>query len=192
MAPVRLSLTGQAHPPGPGPGRGRPAPFACARPRVKRPTSAAGRLPEQGCGRTGLGSTRPAVRASWVRSARRRQPVLSRIRSRCEDTVRTLVHSWAGRSGRWCGPARPGDQLPFPGAEPAQSRRLLLRAGVLGEHQGLLGRVGTLIAAPRSSATRVRAGPSAWRASLGPCRSASIRPERECPLCTVPCGEDSG
>ena len=35
----------------------------------------------------------PACRARRVRSARRRQPVLSRIRSRCERTVRMLMYS---------------------------------------------------------------------------------------------------
>ena len=38
-------------------------------------------------------STRPASKASRVRSARRRQPLLSRMRSRCEWTVRTLMYS---------------------------------------------------------------------------------------------------
>ena len=53
-----------------------------------------------------------------------------------------------------------GDQFPFPGAElPASWRRLRLRAAVsMAANSAAVARV---IAAPRSSAARVRAGPSA-------------------------------
>jgi hypothetical protein len=45
--------------------------------------------------RRDLGKTRPMLSAWRVRPARRRHPVLSRIRSRCEPTARTLMYSWA-------------------------------------------------------------------------------------------------
>ena len=84
------------------------------------------------------GYARPMVRARRVRSARRRQPVLSRIRSRCEPTVRTLMYS----SAAICALVRPwatrvtssrSRALSVPG--PGRRSR---RAGV-GEHQGVLG-----------------------------------------------------
>jgi len=127
------------------------------------------------------------VSARRVRSARRRQPVFSRIRSRCEPTVRTLMNSlaaiwasvmpWATRvtSSRsrglsLAGPGGAGGCGPW-----ALSVRAYSAAAAM------------FIAAPRSSAARARASPSvclAWSSgsarrpsseggSMNPCFRAS-------------------
>ena len=66
-----------------------------------------------------------------------------------------------------------GDQLPLPGAELPQPRRgWRLRAGAV-SRRAYSAAVARLIAAPRSSAARVRAGPSACRASRSDSRRRS-------------------
>ena len=154
----------QAHPPALCAGQ-RPAyPFAGA--RLGRTTHR--RRP---AGRPAGRQTRPALRASRVRSARRRQPVLSRIRSRWERTVRMLMYSWAAiwasvrpRATRVTSSCSRALSFP-PGA------RGLRRAGG-GEHEGVLGSGGQT---HRRAAFLGRAGPggpSACRASRrGSCRT---------------------
>jgi hypothetical protein len=130
------ALTRQALSPGHARGKDQLTPLRAAA-GGKRPT----RDPA-GPGRRRPGcQTRPAARASRVRSARRRQPVLSRIRSRWELTVRTLIYSraaicalvwpWATRVTSSRSRAL---SVPSPGRRPG-----LPRAGVLGEQQGVLG-----------------------------------------------------
>jgi hypothetical protein len=68
------ALTGQVHPPGPGRHRGRPTPLHAGGRGVNDPQA-----PRAG-----------ASNRATAGSARLRQPFLSRIRSRCEPTARTL------------------------------------------------------------------------------------------------------
>ena len=88
------------------------------------------------------GGRRGLVRARRVRSARRRQPVLSRIRSRCELTVRMQMYSCAAISASvrpWATRVTSSRSraLSFPG--PAAAGRRRIRGG---QHQGVLGRGG--------------------------------------------------
>ena len=76
-----------------------------------------------------------------------------------------------------------GDQLPLPGAEPAQAWRRpgLPRAGSSVSRRAYSAAVAALIAAPRCSAARARSGPSACRAA----RSGSSRRRRVAPAESV-------
>ena len=78
-----------------------------------------------------------------MRSARRRHPVLSRMRSRCELTVRTLMYSWPAICASVCPRATRVTSSRSRGLSAFQARcrgrRLRARGG---EHEDVLGRGG--------------------------------------------------
>ena len=123
--PAGPARTRQAGPPGRARGRGRIASLRRAGRggyNYRRVPPAAARCPAGG-------QTSPACSASRVRSARRRQPVLSRIRSRWVCTVRTLMYSWAAiwasvrpRATRVTSSRSRALSLPGPGAAPGRGR----------------------------------------------------------------------
>ena len=97
--------------------------------RAGRGRSAHSQRGRAGRGRGSPAQTSPVARARRVRSARRRQPVLSRIRSRWDRTVRILMYSSAAicaslrpRATRVISSRSRALSLPGPGAAAAAGR----------------------------------------------------------------------
>ena len=128
--------------------------------------------------RRAAGQTSPALRARRVRSARRRQPVLSRIRSRCERTVRMLMYS-SGDLRVGAAPGDQGDQFPFPGAE----RPRPVPPAAAGRGRSASGRTRPRWpgSSPRRAARPRGHGPGRAPAGPGAGRPPGGGPPRSCP-----------